>query len=46
MTFIARTSAQVFQSPSRAEAVAVGHQPLHREAGQLLQAVQILKRGR
>ena len=46
MTFIARTSAHVFQSPSRAKAVAVGHQPLHREPGKLLQAVQILKRGR
>ena len=28
MTFMARTSAQVFQSPSGAEAVAVGHEPL------------------
>ena len=36
MTFIARTRAAVFQSPSRAEAVALGHQALRREAGELL----------
>ena len=44
MTFIARTSAAVFQSPSRGETVAVRHQPLRRDAGQLGQTVQILKR--
>ncbi len=44
MTFIARTSAHVFQSPSRAKAVTVGHEPLHRQAGQLRQAVQIFER--
>ena len=35
ITFSTRTSAAVFQSPSAAEAVAVGHQPLDRDAGQL-----------
>ena len=39
-----RTSAAVFQSPSRAEAVAVGHQPLHGDPRQLRQPVQVLER--
>ncbi len=45
MTFMDRTSAAVFQSPSRAEPVSVRHQPLHREARKLRQAVQLLEGG-
>ena len=46
MTFIARTRAAVFQSPSPAEAVALGHQPLRREARKLPQSVQVFERRR
>jgi len=45
MTFIARNSAAVFQSPSAPKAVAIGHEPLGGNAGQLRQPAQILKRG-
>ena len=34
-TLRARSSSDVFQSPFAAEAVAVGHQPLHGKTGQL-----------
>ena len=46
MTFIARTERGGLPVAFGGEAVAVGHQPLRREAGQLRQAVQILKRRR
>ena len=46
MTFIARTSAPVFQSPSATKPIALGHQPLHRQPRQLCQPMQILKGGR
>ena len=39
-----RRSAAVFQSPSAAEAVAVGHQALHGEARQLGQAAEVFER--
>ena len=44
ITFRIRTSAAVFQSPSRAEAVAVGHQALHGDAGELAEPGEVLER--
>ena len=43
--FIARTQRGRLPVALAAEAVAVGHQPLHREPGQLRQAVQVLEGG-
>ena len=43
ITFIARTQRRRFPVAFPAEAVAVRHQTLHGQAGQLRQAVQILK---
>jgi hypothetical protein len=43
ITFMVRTSAAVFQSPSPPEAIAVCHQPLRGDTRQLPEAVQILK---
>ena len=43
MTLRTRSRAEVFQSPSAREPVAVGHQPLRADAGQLLEGAEILE---
>ena len=44
MTLRMRTSAPAFQSPFGAEAVAVGHEPLDGDAGQLAQPAEVFER--
>ena len=43
MTFMVRTSAAVFQSPSPPKAIAIRHKPLRGDAGELAHAVQIFE---